>query len=151
VVEHGLPMMTGPRYLRRGFTLVEVMVAVAILATGCALTFGAFHPTFQAKAIIEKNASRHPTVRLAVGRMSREISMAFVSQNDDPTMPERRTFFVGKRRGDIDELRFSMFGHQRLYADADEADTSQVAYYGGHDRNDSHVLNLLRRETRRLG
>jgi hypothetical protein len=41
---------------------------------------------------------------------------------------------MGKRKSDIDELRFSMMGHQRLYANANEADTSQVSYYGASDR-----------------
>ena len=41
-------------------------------------------------------------------------------------------------------------GHQRLYADAREADTAAVAYFGVRDRNDSHKMNLMRRETRRL-
>src|SRR5262249_54827117 len=86
----------------------------------------------------------------ALERISREVSMAFLSQNEDTTQQERRTFFVAKRKMDIDELRFSMFGHQRLYADADEADTSQVAYYGGRALDDTRKMDLSRRETRRM-
>lgn len=146
--------MSSPRKYERsrsGFTLIEVMVAVSILAVVCALVWGSFHETFQAKAVIESNAVRYHSVRLALERMSRDVSMAYLSQNEDTSQPERRTFFIGKRKGDIDELRFSYFGHQRLYANSNEADTAQVAYYGAHDKEDSRKLNLIRRETRRLG
>jgi general secretion pathway protein J len=134
----------------RGFTLIEVLVAVSILAVVSTLVFGSFRETFHAKSAIEASAVRYHTVRLAMERMSREIGMAYLSQNEDTGQQERRTFFVGKRTGDVDELRFSMFGHQRLYADANEGDTSQVVYYGGRDRDDSSRSNLMRRETRRL-
>lgn len=135
----------------RGFTLIEVLVAVSLLAAVTALTWGSFQQTFKAKASVEKNSERYHSVRLALERLSREISMAFLSMNDDATLSEKRTFFVGKRKSDIDELRFSMFGHQRLYENANEGDTSQVGYYGAYDRNESGKLNLIRRETRRLG
>ena len=136
-------------HARSGFTLIEVMVAVSILALVAGLTYGSFNQTFAAKKAIESNAVRYHSVRLGLERLSREITMAFLSQNDDPSQSERRTFFVGKRKSDVDELKFSMMGHQRLYADADESDTSQVAYYGARDR-DTNQMNLMRRETRRL-
>ncbi len=134
----------------RGFTLIEVMVAVSILAVVSALVWASFRQTYDTKTRIEANGSRYHTVRLALERLSREISMAYLSQNEDTNQQERRTFFVGKRHGDIDEVRFSMFGHQRLYADANEADTSQVVWYGARDRDNSYQNNLMRRETRRL-
>ena len=142
--------MSAPRRRRGGFTLIEVLVAVSILAIVVGLTWGSFQQTFKAKATIEGNAVRYHSVRLALERLTRELTMAYLSQNEDPTQQDRRTFFIGKRKGDVDEIRFSMMGHQRLYADADEGDTSQVSYYGARDR-DTGKLNLMRRETRRLG
>jgi general secretion pathway protein J len=135
---------------RRGFTLIEVMMAASILAIVTALAWGSFHQTFKAKQIVEANAVRYHSVRITLERMAREISMAYLSQNEDTSQAERRTFFQGRRRTDIDELRFSYFGHQRLYANADEADSAQVGYFGARDRDDGRKLNLLRRETRRL-
>ena len=134
-----------------GFTLIEVLVAVSIVAVITTLVFGSFRQTFRAKSAIEANAARYHTVRLALQRMAREITMAYVSQNEDTSQQERRTFFVGIRRGDVDELRFSSFAHQRLYADVNEADTSQIVYYGARDRDDAKKVNLMRREARRLG
>ena len=47
-------------------------------------------------------------------------------------------------------MRFSYFGHQRLYQDANEADSAQVAYWSQRNRDDSRKTDLVRRETRRL-
>jgi len=134
----------------RGFTLVEVMIAVAILAVVTALVWSSFRQTFNTKTQIEANGSRYHSVRLGLERMAREITMAYLSQNEDTGQQERRTFFVGKHHGDVDELRFSMFGHQRLYADANESDTSQVVWFGDRDPEDRAKTDLMRRETRRL-
>jgi general secretion pathway protein J len=134
----------------RAFTLIEVMVAVAILATVTTLTWGSFKQTFTTKAQVEAQAGRYRTVRLALDRLARELSMAFLSQDEDTLQAERRTRFVGKRHSDVDEIMFSYFGHQRLYQDANEADTALVGYYGARDRDDSRKTNLMRRETRRL-
>lgn len=134
-----------------GFTLIEVMISVAILAMVAALTFSSFHDTLTAKYVVEDNAERYHSIRLAMQRMSRELEMAYLSQNEDTSQPERRTFFIGKRQSTVDELRFSYMGHQRLYADSKECDTAQVAYFGDRDPNDSSRTDLMRRETRRLG
>jgi general secretion pathway protein J len=136
---------------RRGFTLIEIMVAVSVLAMVSTLVYGSFRGTFKTKAAIEAQAGRYRTVRIALERLSREVSQAFLSQNEDTGQAERRTLFVGQHKSDVDELRFSYFGHQRLYQDADEADTAQVVYYGARSREDSRRMNLVRRETRRLG
>lgn len=134
----------------RGFTLIEIMVAAAILAVTTTLVWGTFTGTFRTKSAIEAQSSRYRTVRIALERMAREVSMAFVSQSEDTGQQDKRTLFFGKRSSDIDELRFSYFGHQRLYADANEGDTAQIVYYGQRDRENPRQLNLVRRETRRL-
>lgn len=134
----------------RGFTLIEVMIAAAILAMVSALVWGSFKQSFATKAAVEAQSGRYRTVRIALERMARDLEQAFLSQNEDPGQPEKRTLFVGRHHNGLDEVRFSYYGHQRLYADANEADTAQVAYTTDRDRQDSRKTNLIRRETRRL-
>ncbi len=134
----------------RGFTLIEVLVAVSILAIITTLTWASFKQTFATKSAIEAQAGRYRTVRLGLERLARELSMVYVSQNEDTSQPERRTRLVGKHHNDLDEVLFSYMGHQRLYADANEADTALVSYYAARDPNDSRKTNLMRREARRL-
>ena len=133
-----------------GFTLIEIMLALALMAFVTSLLWGTFAQTARVKKRVEQAQDRTHTVRVALMRMSREIEMAFVSASEAVGTQERRTMFSGISHSDFDELRFSWFGHQRLRADAAEGDTALVHYLTGPDPDDSTLTDLLRRETRRL-
>jgi general secretion pathway protein J len=133
-----------------GFTLLEVMLAITIMAFMTALLWGSFSRTAQIKQRTEAGQDRVHAARVALMRMSREIEMAYISLSYNIALQERRTMFIGAPHADFDELRFSWFGHQRLRADAAESDTAVVMYYTEPDPIDRRSINLIRRETRRL-
>jgi general secretion pathway protein J len=133
----------------RGFTLIEIMLALGLMAFVTSLLWGTFAQTAKIKKRVEAAQDRTHTVRVALMRMSREIEMAFRSASDLGTT-ERRTMFSGTARNDFDELRFSWFGHQRLRADAPEGDTAVVTYLTMPDPEDFGTMNLMRRESKRL-
>ncbi len=135
--------------LRRanGFTLLEVMVSLGILAVLAALVWGSFAPTWDAKQLVAEQAEHYHGIRISLQRMSREISMAFISDNYDPKRyRERPTHFVGRDSGDDDELRFTTLAHERMYQDAKESDQSVVEYRIDRDPDDREKLALIRRE-----
>jgi general secretion pathway protein J len=134
----------------RGFTLIEVMLAMAIMTFVTALLWGSFSSMSKTKTRVENTQERTHTIRVALMRMTREIEMAFISDNDRSGVEEHRTMFVGTTGGSFDKLRFSWFGHQRLRADRPEADTSLVSYFSEPDAESRMITNLMRRETRRL-
>jgi general secretion pathway protein J len=138
------------RRVQAGFTLIEVMLALAILAFITTIMWGSFSQTATDKRAVEAAQDRLHTVRVALTRMAREIEMAYLSGLENTALVERRTPFIGTSRGDVDELTFAMFGHQRLRAGLAEGDTSLVTYYGERDPDDRRILNLMRRETKRL-
>jgi hypothetical protein len=111
---------------------------------------GTFTQTNTAKQRTEAMQERSHAARVALMRMSREIEMAFLSDSEDSALQERRTMFIASSQRDVDELRFSWFGRQRLRSDVPESDTSVVMYYAEPDPDDPAVVNLMRRETRRL-
>ncbi len=130
-----------------GFTLIEVLIAIAILSIITALVAGSFAPLIGAKETVEAEADRYHGLRLAIARMSREVSMAYLSDRFDPKrFRERPTHFVGDDSGNDDKLRFTTLGHVRLFEDAKESDQSVVEYRVGRDpdRRDRNVL--FRRE-----
>lgn len=134
----------------RGFSLLEIMIAVGILASITTLVWGSFNQTYRAKRVVEAKMSRYRAARIAMDRITRDVSMAYLSLNNVPgTEQTPRTFFDGTRKSEVDELRFSYFGHQRLYADSRESDTAALSYFGLRDRK-TNKLSLMRRETRRL-
>lgn len=131
-----------------GFTLMEVMIAVAITALMGTLVASSFHSSFKAKEIVEGEAERYRMLRGAMNRMSREIGAAFVSDRYDlkryRDSNDRPTNFIGDR----DRLLFTSLGHQRLYADAKESDQMVVEYSvkTSTERKANGRRDLIRRE-----
>ena len=132
----------------RGFTLLEVVIAVGITAMMGALITAAFQSGYRAKELVEGEADRYRALRTGTDRMVREISNAFVSDHYDTRrfrdQNDRPTNFIGTR----ERLLFTSMAHQRLYADAKESDQMVVEYYaksspgpGGKPQ-----MNLVRRE-----
>ena len=130
----------------RGFTLAEVMIAVAVTAMIGSLIATSFSTGFKAKEMIEAEAEIYRELRIGTGRLVREISMAFISAHYDTTRyrdnQDRPTFFSGES----EELSFSMLGHQRLARDAKESDQSIVFYKVDRDPDVKGVDSLLRCE-----
>jgi len=137
---------------RRGFTLIEILVAVAITAMIGGIVAAAFTSGFRAKELVETEAERYRGLRVAMDRMVREIGAAYVSDRYDlrryRDQNDRPTNFIGSR----DRLLFTSLAHQRLYSDAKESDQMVVEYSvrsanvpGARGRQD-----LMRRENPNL-
>jgi len=127
----------------RGFTLMEIMIAVAITALMGAMISMAFQTGFHAKEVVEAEADHYRMLRVAMNRMAREIGSAYVSDRYDGRryrdQNDRPTNFVGEE----DRLLFTTFAHQRMYTDAKESDQAVVEYFvqqsseqGANGRND---------------
>jgi type II secretory pathway pseudopilin PulG len=142
--------MTRMRNVESGFTLLEVLLAFAILGFLTTILWGSFTQTNRIKKSTEAVQERSHVARVALMRLSRELEMAFLSDSENPAVQERRTMFISEAQRDVDELRFSWFGRQRLRTDIPESDASVIMYYGQTDPDDPSVTNLMRRETRRL-
>lgn len=133
-----------------GFTLLEIMVAISILALMMVVGWGVSNQITKAKKKYGAQQDRWREARLALSRMTRDFSMAYLSGNEDRSRDTTRTFFFGEEEGAIDTARFSTFVHTPLYADANESDQTTVTYSSEPDRENRSKTNLVRRETRRL-
>jgi general secretion pathway protein J len=132
----------------RGFSLVELLIAVGITAGIGVMTLGAFRQVDRAKELTRAQGDRYASARLALSRLSREVSMAFLSDNFDRNRfrNERVTLFVGRE----DELLFTTMAHERLYRDARESDQAVVEYTVESDPAGGGELALFRRTKPRL-
>lgn len=132
----------------RGFTLVELTIAVAITAAIGAMTFGAFRQVSHATEVARAQGERYAAARMALSRLAREVSMAFLSDNFDRNRfrNERVTLFVGRE----DELLFTTMAHRRLYLDANESDQAVVEYVVESDPDVPGEDALFRRSKPRL-
>jgi type II secretion system protein J len=66
----------------RGFTLIEVLLAVAILAVVVTMVYAAFERTATLGDQIEAAAEPYRTARLALARISDEVMSTFALKND---------------------------------------------------------------------
>jgi general secretion pathway protein J len=130
----------------RGFTLLEVMIAVAITAVIGAMAGGIYQQIDRAATVAREQGERYAGARLALTRLSREVSMAFLSEHyDRAQFRDRPTLF----KGDSDTLLFSTMAHVRLVQDAKESDQSVVEYRVERDPLSGEDA-LFRREKARL-
>jgi general secretion pathway protein J len=132
-----------------GFTLVEVLLAVGIVVIITTLLWGSFSSTLRIKRNTEEMQDRYHTIYVALDRMARDINLAYLSQNELPSVVDRRTYFV-YQPGMLTRLDFSSLGHQHVYRDSREGDTGIVSYYLAPDPVDRQRTHLWRRESRRL-
>jgi general secretion pathway protein J len=131
----------------RGLTLVEVLIAVGITAVMGMMTLGAFRQVDRANQVVREQGDRTAAARVALSRLARELSMAFLSDHfDTKQFRERPTLFVG-REG---ELLFTTLAHERLYRDVKESDQAVVAYALDPDPDHAGEEALFRREKVRL-
>lgn len=137
---------------QRGLTLIEVMVAMTIIAIVSTLLYTGFTQTASNKKRIEGEMERHHEIRMALERIARELSMAFVSAQVNPNAGIQvvKTAFVGKEAGGGSRLDFTAFAHQRLYRDAHESDQCELAYFLTDDPDDRGKDALARREQARI-
>jgi len=130
----------------RGVTLIEIMIAVAITAVIGVMAMGAFQRTYAAKELTEAQDERFSSAQVALSRMSRELTQAFLSDHYSKRLREPLTLFRGKDVGDRDELLFTTMSHARLTRDAKESDQSVVEYTVGPDPDRPGENALFRRE-----
>lgn len=138
------------RTRQAGLTLLEIMIAIAILAFMMSLVWATTSRTGATKRTFEQGEQRAHELRVGLARVVADLEQAYLSRNEDTNALERRTRFVGKDSGDVDELTFASLAHQVLWAEANEADTTTISYVAESDREDSRNTNWLRREQRRL-
>jgi general secretion pathway protein J len=133
-----------------GMTLIEVLIALAMVGFMLVMAWSTTSSVADAQRFFEDVQERNHEIRVALTRMGKDLSSAYISGNEDKNLDNRRTLFVGKENTSVDELRFSGMGHVTLWANANESEQTLISYHAVADRDDSSKTNLVRRESRRL-
>lgn len=133
-------MMTSQKKIWRGFSLIEVMVAMVLLALMGLLLMQSLNSSVRAKDEAENISGRFQEARQAMARMSRDISMAYLSKNMYSLEPNYITQFKGRKNS----LFFSAFGHVVRQKDAKESDQQVLGFYLAEDKKGQQ--SLMRRE-----
>lgn len=145
---------------RKGFTLLEVLISMAVLAMIMGSVWGATKQSLDSKERVEKRDAIYQGARVALRKISDDISMAFLIKSpaertaiaavtgtataEVQTRPRPITFFIGEDRGERDEVRFTTLSNIRLFKNAKQSDQAKVSYSPKPSPDDSQVINLIR-------
>lgn len=132
----------------RGLTLIEVMVASAVMVIMMALAWRTISNTSQSKNTFEKYEARNHEIRMAMQRMVSDFEAAYLSRNEDMSQSHPRTMMVAKS-GRFPDIRFSTLGHRVLWADANESEQTVIQYLTRSSPDKAGATDLIRREQRR--
>jgi general secretion pathway protein J len=136
------------RPLQRGMTLIEVMVAVAVIAGIAVLINGVMVSLSAGKKFQAQRAERVHQGREAMQRMVRDLSGAYLSLHVPSVqiLQTNLTAFVGRASIPYDRIDFTAFAHQRTERDVHESDQAEVGYFVVNDPEVEGKMDLVRRE-----
>ncbi|MCU0654952.1 MAG: prepilin-type N-terminal cleavage/methylation domain-containing protein [Polyangiaceae bacterium] len=137
-----------PRARQRALTLLEILVAVTIMAMVAILIYGAFDGVSRSKIGLARLNSRFHQGRAAMRRLAHELSGAYISLHlpFNQALIASKTVFISKEGSPADRLDMSTFSHRRVTADARESDQNELSYFGCPDPEISGKIDLCRRE-----
>jgi prepilin-type N-terminal cleavage/methylation domain-containing protein len=142
--------MRPTRHGEGGFTLIELIISLGIVAFMMMLAWQTTSAAIFTRQNLAFEQERDHELRVATSRIVRDLGSAYLSANEDQSSMERRTVFIGKSEGTVDELRFSTMAHEVLWADANESEQTVVTYMAESDPDDRSKTNLVRKELRRM-
>ena len=135
------------RRFSRGFTLIEVLISIAILAAITSLLFGAFSALKHSKDGLSRMQDRQREARLAMTRMTRELQSAYLSAHVpiNQALQIQKTIFKGERGTPGDRVDFTAFANKRLDKDSHVSDQCELSYYSSPNPDGSGTNDLVRR------
>ncbi len=141
-----------PTFFSRGcFSLMEVMIAVTILAMVSTLIYSSFARSLEIPGYLRNIHERYHKVRIAMDRMTTEIPSAYLSKHVDPNTEESpRYIFRVMNEDPGDRIDFTSFAHMKMFEDVDESDQCEIGYFLEADPDIPDQYNLMRREQNRI-
>jgi prepilin-type N-terminal cleavage/methylation domain len=128
-----------------GFTLLEVMIALSILAAISLSIFAVTSQTVNSKGSTEERDEIQHSVTLALSKISDDLNMAFIVTSKDLLGSD----FDGDYgfQGSEERVDFVSFSHQRYIENARESDTAEISYFLAPMPDEPGMRALMRRES----
>lgn len=121
---------------RGGFTLIEIMVSLSILAVLFTLIYGTLNATYRTSEQMEAEADDYRLARLGFYHLALDLSMVHNVQRPAgsagaPTLFKGEDRFRSEGGEDFpnDVIQFASVSHGRTMRDAPESDRALISYY----------------------
>lgn len=129
----------------KGFSLIEIMIAVGLLATMSLMINSIMGRTLSAKSKVERRDDLLHSTRLSLGKMTEDLSQAFLASS---TMQGQNASYKTGMKGSESQIDFSTLSHFHYQKNANDTDQVTVGYI--LKSNELGFYDLIRRETQRL-
>jgi general secretion pathway protein J len=134
---------------RRGLTLMELMISIGIVVVISGVGWASVGDAVELNAVLARGDSTTRSARVALGRLRRELQLAYLSPYSRTTQ-NVQTIFVGED-DDPDTMYFASLAHQRLYRNTAECDQTEITVWGergGREQGPGDIL--YHREAERI-
>ncbi len=132
----------------RGFTLIEIVLALAITAVIMTVVYGSLRGTGRSLASLSVRNQLYRSTYALLEEMGRELASAYLSRNGGRDGRARTLFYVEDResRGmPQDALYFTTYGHAFSLNRTGESDQSEVCYAARYSEQRGELV-LLKKE-----
>ena len=134
-----------------GFTIIELLIAIFLLAVVVSTMFGAYTDIFHTIKITENDTRLYKMAKKCLERVLMDLESIYVASppiwkkpgiNDDDPDPYR---IVGdfSEAGDsnVSQLRFTSFAHVPGYGESRKEGIARIVYYAAvHDQDENNIL-----------
>jgi len=147
---------------KEGFTLLEVMVAVALMGVIMTLIWSSSSQTLRSKDRTEARDTIFHSGQVGLRKIADDVSAAFLTKaaaaaGEDAAAAGSaaaqsagakrfQTFFIGEDRGEQDSLRFTSLARVRLVKNSKECDQTRIAYAVVPNQEDPKLFDITRTE-----
>lgn len=132
---------------QHGLTLIELMIAISIVAVIVVFSFVTISGTTEVAAEAEARADLNKMGRNAIELMRKELAQAFLSKTQTEHFV---THFKATDRDPMDEVYFVAIAHEKRYADTKDADFAEYGYWSEPDKHGGNFRSLMHREARNV-
>lgn len=130
---------------KRGFTIIEIMIASMIVGIVSAMVWSGFSQTSKTTTSVQKDQAKYHELRVALNLIIKDLSSAYLSKNINQLNITRKIIFKGEDTPPIDRLHFVSFNHIRRIKDSHEGDMAEISYFELPDKEEPDIVNLMRR------
>lgn len=137
------------RRSQRGMSLMEVMIAISILAVMALFTTQAITSAVKTRDLLAEKDETTRAARVALGQIRRQLQVSFLSQTPTAVATYYTLFVLEDESPDV--LTFTSLSHQRLYRDTRESDQTEISIWAERanaEQGEGYVL--LQRESQRI-
>ena len=116
------------RFIRRGFSLIEVVIALAVMTMIGTISLMTITSTLDVRNTLTEQDELYRSMRVGMDRIKKELRVAFLTKQQG-AIGTYQTVFIGKDGGDVDTLWFAHLSHKRKYYNAIEGDQAEVTLF----------------------